>query len=100
MKITQDQWQRFFKNEDSEERVVAAIENHLLSEQQEIWLRNNSLTVQDLLNGRYYLEQEAKVHAMFEAWNVEIGMRHFYTDCTFADIDESIRKNVGPYTHE
>lgn len=61
----------------SEEYLVQAIRNLLLTETQRKTLFNLNLSIEDMLNGRYNDTQEQQVLLMFSEWNNTLGFKTF-----------------------
>jgi len=62
---------------DSEEYQVAAIEKHLITEEQRKLLFHSHLTIEKVLNGRYGMQHEAVIARIFIGWNNKLGFKLF-----------------------
>jgi hypothetical protein len=60
-----------------EEYLVSAIEKWLMTEEQRELMFKNRLTVEKMLNGRYYETVSPMVHDIFKLWNDKLGFDRF-----------------------
>jgi hypothetical protein len=69
----------FFKNGEffQEQYLVQAIKKHLLTEAQRKKLFDLNLSIEECLNGKYTMEQEASVMLIYREWNFRLGFHHF-----------------------
>ena len=77
---TWEQVVEFWKDDGDfcgEEYLVQAIEKHLQTEDQRKRLFDARLSVEKILNGRYYGEQEPLVQAIYNEWNQKLGFKEF-----------------------
>jgi hypothetical protein len=64
-------------NAVGEEYTVSTIRRYLLTEPQRLWLFEQNVSIEDLLNGRFDGHLESEVGAMFRDWNAKLGSKHF-----------------------
>lgn len=77
---TWDQVVEFWKDDGEfcgEEYLVPAIEKHLLTEDQRKRMFDAHLSIEKMLNGRYYGRQAPVVQAIYDEWNAKLGFKAF-----------------------
>lgn len=77
---TWEQVVAFWKGEGfpEEQYTVAAIEKHLLTEEQRQLMFAHRLTIEKMLNGRYGDGEIGKaVQSIYDAWNAKLGYKSF-----------------------
>jgi hypothetical protein len=61
-----------------EHYIVSLIKKYLLTADQRQKLHEADLSLEDMLNGRFGLEQESLVLDFFSDWNEKLGERYFH----------------------
>lgn len=75
---TKDMWEETCGFYDSEQYVVSAIRQHLLSEEHRQEMFNRNVTISDVLNGRVEGEDaEEFTGRLFADWNAKLGWHQF-----------------------
>lgn len=78
---TWDQVVAFWKDGEfcEEQYLVAAIEKHLLTEEQRKLMFDRHLSIEKMLNGRYVggAEVGAAVERIYDEWNARLGFEAF-----------------------
>jgi hypothetical protein len=74
--LNQEEWHILYQA-DSEEPVVQVIKTRLLNEEDRKWMFDHKLSIEDLLNGRYSIELQSEVFAIYERWNDRVGIKYF-----------------------
>ena len=78
---TWEQVVEFWRDKDfcGEEYLIQAIEKWLLTEDQRKQLFEHRLSVEKILNGRYYGggAEGTFVHGLYDAWNAKLGFKSF-----------------------
>lgn len=56
-----------------EHQITYYIRRYLLTGRHQAYLTNRGLTVEDLLNGRFPIEDSTIVSTIFDVWNMQLG---------------------------
>lgn len=76
--MTREDWDEECCLYQDERYVVAAIKKHLLTDDQRSFLQKHSLSIEDILNGRFRGDLGDEVTAtIFKPWNDHLGWHEF-----------------------
>lgn len=77
-----------------EQYSIPIIEYFLLTDHRKRQMVERGITISDCLNGHVGQKNEAFVQALFHAWNIKLGARHFGSQPTFNELYESARAKL------
>ncbi len=77
MLLDQEFWKRQAEGQSEEEELVRVIHGDLLTEGQALWLVQQKLTINNLVNNRYPVSLTDEVEAIFDDWNQKLGRYTF-----------------------
>lgn len=76
-KANSNQLVEFFQSGYDEYLIVIGIKKYLRTPEQKEMLNSFDLSVEDILNGRFYRAEEEMVENIFENWNYKLGKKVF-----------------------
>jgi hypothetical protein len=99
--LTDEEKEMIVDSQDwDEDKRLYAIDDILMTPFQRAWLTKNGLSVHDLLNGRYQIEDEESIHAIFfTQWNTILkgnGLDRQFSEAPIGKaMLDSISENMG-----